>query len=68
MQFFLDLSRAFDIVGSSILLGKLEFYGVRGSILLLISSYLDRRNCLLALEDMNQPVKKVKLGYYKAQY
>ena len=40
---YLDFQKAFDSVDHSVLLGKLHFYGVRGSTYLWFSSYLSGR-------------------------
>ena len=62
MQFFLDLNRAFDSVDSSILLRKLECCGVRGSILLLISSYLGRRKQFVSFGGYESTCEKIEVG------
>lgn len=38
-----DLSKAFDSVSHQILLQKLEFFGIRGPALLLLTSFLEGR-------------------------
>ena len=46
---FIDLKKAFDTVSHNILLAKLQFYGVRGSVLKLLSSFLTGRNQFVEL-------------------
>lgn len=68
---FFDLSSAFDTVNHSILLRKLEFYGIRGKAYNLIRNYLVNRNQYVELNNiecgtigLSEPVrsKLVRVG------
>ena len=49
MGIFADLSRAFDCVDVSLLLRKLEMYGIRGPALAWLSSFLRDKNQFVSL-------------------
>ena len=60
---FLDLkSKAFDSVDRIILLRKLECYGVRGNMHLLISSYLDGRKQFISFGGYESTCEKSEVG------
>jgi hypothetical protein len=59
---FLDLQKAFDCVNHRILLGKLHRYGIRGTFLSLIQSYLSNREQFVALNEFNSPIKPINIG------
>ena len=54
---FIDLEKAFDTVNHSILLQKLELYGIRGPSLKWFTSYLsERKQCARISEYISPPL------------
>ena len=58
----IDFSKAFDMVDHSILLKKLEHYGVRGLALKWIGSYLSRRKQFVSVNGSNSNTRDIKYG------
>ncbi len=66
---FLDLSKAFDTVDHSILLDKLEYYGIRGITLKWFKSYLSDRKQIVKFYEYRSSMKTISCGRYpKALY
>lgn len=58
----LDLSRAFDSMSHSILFEKLRYYGIEGSELTLIQSFLSNRQQVVKVNNKLSSPKAVKTG------
>ena len=59
---FCDLSKAFDCLNFDIFLSKLEYYGVDGTPLALIKSYLSNRYQYVQFENCKSELLEVKTG------
>lgn len=59
---FCDLSKAFDCVDHSILLKKIEYYGIRNKELQLIESYLQERTQITQVENSKSAPQNIHKG------
>ena len=62
MGIYLDLQKAFDTVNHSILLQKLDIYGIRGTVLKWFRSYLNNRKQCTVLSDFESELEPVSCG------
>ena len=59
---FIDLKKAFDTIDHSVLLQKLEYYGIRGLPHAWLSSYLENRKQYVCVNNVNSDLLKVTYG------
>ena len=59
---FIDLKAAFDTINHDILIQKLEHYGVRGSALSLLQSYLVNRKQYVGGEGLDSILMEINIG------
>ena len=63
----LDFKKAFDTISHSVLLHKLQHYGVRGPSLNLLQSYLDQRKQFVSIVNTLSQIAPIFLAFFKDQ-
>ena len=62
---FLDLSKAFDTLDHSILLQKLDYYGLQGTAINWFGSYLEGRSQYTEINGCHSEVIKLETGVHQ---
>ena len=62
INFYIDLSKAFDSLRHDILIEKLAYYGVKNKALDLLKSYLSNRKQYVKLNDITSTVRSISVG------
>ena len=62
INIYLDLSKAFDTIDHSILINKLEYYGIKGSHLRLLHSYLSNRKKYTEVNNTKSNILPITTG------
>lgn len=65
---YAGLSRAFDLINHSVLVKKLENYGIRGTGLKLLESYLGYRKQFVSKNNHNSATKRIVNGVPRGLY
>ena len=62
INIYSDLSKAFDTLDHEILLAKLQYYGIHGTPLSLVKSYLTNRKQYVEKEDTKSKMLDISTG------
>ena len=62
LAIFIDLKKAFDTVSHNLVLDKLEYLGIRGSLLKWYCSYLTKRQQYTVVNDISSEKKELQVG------
>ena len=65
INIYLDLSKTFDTLDQSILMDKLEFYGVKGVAFDLLKIYLTNRKQYVECEDAQSGMLNISTGVHQ---
>ncbi len=66
ISIFLDLSKAFDNIGHDILLNRLQYFGMNGLSLKLLTSYLVNRKQYVDIDGTKSEVKNITTLWYSS--
>ncbi len=62
INIYLDLSKAFVTLDHSILLAKMEYYGIRDNSLKLFQNYLTNRKQYVEFKDIKSDILEINTG------
>ena len=62
INFYIDLTKAFDSLNHDILLDKLSYYGVNGTAKTLLKSYLSDRKQYVKIDEVKSSIQSIKTG------
>ena len=60
--FFIDLSKAFDTLDHNMLINKLQYYGIKGTVLDLFQSYLSNRRQYVQFGNNKSDTTEITTG------
>ena len=67
-RMFCDLQKTFDSVNHQMLFKKIQFYGIRGKMEMLIQSYLTNRHQKFISNNVSSTSKKFNVGFPRDPY
>ncbi|XP_057305258.1 uncharacterized protein LOC130642189 [Hydractinia symbiolongicarpus] len=65
---YIDLSKAFDTIGHSLLLNKLRTYGIKGKELAWFTDYLFNRSQLVDINNIRSSFEPIYCGVHKVPF
>ena len=62
INFCIDLAKAFDSLNHNMLLDKLSYYGIHGTAITLLKSYLSDRKQYVKIDEVKSSIQSIKTG------
>ena len=62
INFCIDLAKAFDSLNHNMLLDKLSYYGINGTAITLLKSYLSDRKQYVKIDEVKSSIQSIKTG------